>query len=110
MISFPKELIKLISFIAIIAPPQNCFSYYNIFDLNGNVGEWTTRRDGGSTNFHGSIKGGYWFQPRTIQSSITSHGDAYRGYYLGFRCAKDEIPTLSKSIENNELYVKFLIK
>ena len=83
----------------------NCFSYYNIFDLNGNVGEWTTRRDGGSTNFHGSVKGGYWFQPRTIQSSITSHGDAYRGYYLGFRCAKDEIPTLSKSIENNELYV-----
>ena len=85
----------------------NCFSYYNIFDLNGNVGEWTTRRDGGSTDFHGSIKGGYWFQPRTIQSSVTAYGDAFRAYYLGFRCAKDEIPTLSKSIESNEHYVVY---
>jgi formylglycine-generating enzyme required for sulfatase activity len=70
---------------------SNCFSYYGVFDLNGNVAEWTSRRDGGITNFHGNIKGGYWSQARTIQSNITTHGDSYRDYQTGFRCAKDSL-------------------
>lgn len=83
----------------------NCFSYYNIYDLNGNVGEWTTRRDGGSPDFHGAVKGGYWFQPRTIQTSTTTHGDAFRAYYLGFRCAKDDIPSMTNTSEDDCLRV-----
>jgi hypothetical protein len=83
----------------------NCISYYNIFDLNGNVGEWTTKRNGGTTDFHGSIKGGYWFQPRTIQTSTTSLSDAARTYYLGFRCAKDEIQTGSEIIVDDNVLI-----
>jgi hypothetical protein len=71
----------------------NCVSYYGVYDLNGNVSEWTTRSDGGSPGFHGKLKGGYWAQSSTIQSGITSHGDNFRFYQTGFRCAKECINT-----------------
>ncbi|MCX6272641.1 MAG: SUMF1/EgtB/PvdO family nonheme iron enzyme [Bacteroidetes bacterium] len=67
----------------------SCVSYYGVYDMNGNVSEWTCRRDGGNPGFHGNLKGGYWAQSRTIQASTTSHGDAFRFYQTGFRCAKD---------------------
>jgi len=80
---------------------SGCYSYYGVFDLNGNVSEWTTRRDGGSPGFHGNLKGGYWSAPSTIQASITAHGDNFRYYQTGFRCAKDSTDLAIPTIKNN---------
>lgn len=74
-----------------------CVSYYGLYDMNGNAYEWTTRRDGGSPGFHGNMKGGYWSAPATVLSSILSHGDNFRYYYTGFRCASDSLIVSDKN-------------
>jgi len=65
-----------------------CRNTFGVYDLVGNVEEWTTRRDG-EPNFHGNLKGRYWAEPRTCQSNLTSHGDGFRFYEIGFRCCMD---------------------
>ncbi len=70
----------------------DCTNSDGVFDLCGNVEEWTRRRDGGTTNFHGSLKGRYWAEARTCQSAVTTHGDAFRFYEIGFRCCSDLPP------------------
>jgi formylglycine-generating enzyme required for sulfatase activity len=62
-----------------------------VFDLTGNVEEWTRRRDGGEPSFHGNLKGRYWADTRTCQSNIISHGDGFRFYEIGFRCCKEPL-------------------
>lgn len=37
-----------------------CVGAAGAFDLVGNVEEWTRRRSGGMTSFHGALKGRYW--------------------------------------------------
>ncbi len=69
-----------------------CTNSDGVFDMCGNVEEWTRRRDGGTTNFHGSLKGRYWAEARTCQSAVTTHGDAFRFYEIGFRCCSDVSP------------------
>ena len=66
-----------------------CSSDGVIFDLVGNVEEWTRRADGGEASFHGNLKGRYWADTRTCQDNITTHGDAFRFYEIGFRCCQD---------------------
>ncbi len=66
-----------------------CVNAYGVFDLCGNVEEWTLRRDGGTTDFHGNLKGRYWAEPRTCQGNVTVHGDGFRFYEIGFRCCTD---------------------
>jgi formylglycine-generating enzyme len=63
-----------------------CTNTDGAFDLCGNVEEWTRRRDGGEPDFHGNLKGRYWAESRTCQSNLTSHGDYFRFYEIGFRC------------------------
>jgi formylglycine-generating enzyme required for sulfatase activity len=67
----------------------SCGSDFLIFDLTGNVEEWTKRRDGGTPGFTGNQKGNYWAEAGTCQSNSTVHGDAFRFYQLGFRCCTD---------------------
>ncbi len=70
-----------------------CAGPAQVFDLCGNVEEWTRRRDGGSgKDFSGSLKGRYWAEPRTCQNAVTNHGNAFRFYEIGFRCCKDAVP------------------
>ena len=71
-----------------------CVSVEGVLDLCGNIEEWTQRRDGGTANFHGNLKGRYWAEARSCQSDVTSHGDAYRFYELGFRCCTGGFETL----------------
>jgi len=71
---------------------SGCTNSHGAFDLCGNVEEWTRRRDGGTTNFHGSLKGRYWAEARTCQSAVTTHADAFRFYEIGFRCCSDLSP------------------
>jgi formylglycine-generating enzyme required for sulfatase activity len=67
-----------------------CTNETQVFDLTGNVEEWTRRRDGGSgPDFSGSLKGRYWAEARTCQSAVESHGDGFRFYEIGFRCCRD---------------------
>ncbi len=66
-----------------------CAGSAGVFDLVGNVEEWTRRADGGSHAFHGNLKGRYWAESRTCQSNLTSHGDGFRFYEIGFRCCRD---------------------
>lgn len=68
-----------------------CTHAEGAFDLCGNVEEWTRRRDGGATNFHGSLKGRYWAESRTCQQAVTTHGDTFRFYEIGFRCCSDSL-------------------
>jgi len=66
-----------------------CVGEAGVFDLTGNVEEWTRRRDGGQPQFHGKLKGRYWAEARTCQSGVTTHGDGFRFYEIGFRCCVD---------------------
>ena len=66
-----------------------CASEYQVFDLSGNVEEWTLRADGGIQNFHGSLKG-YWAHKDNTDciSSVKAHGDGFQFYEVGFRCCR----------------------
>jgi formylglycine-generating enzyme required for sulfatase activity len=66
-----------------------CEGESGVMDLVGNVEEWTRRRDGGMALFHGSLKGRYWAEARTCQSAVTTHGDNFRFYEIGFRCCSE---------------------
>jgi formylglycine-generating enzyme required for sulfatase activity len=68
-----------------------CTNADGAHDLCGNVEEWTRRRDGGSPDFHGSLKGRYWAESRTCQQAVTTHGDNFRFYEIGFRCCSDPL-------------------
>jgi formylglycine-generating enzyme required for sulfatase activity len=63
-----------------------CTNETTVFDLTGNVEEWTRREDGGEPDFHGNLKGRYWAETRTCAQNITVHGDQFRFYEIGFRC------------------------
>jgi len=65
-----------------------CVGAAGAFDLVGNVEEWTRRRSGGMASFHGALKGRYWAESRTCQSTVTTHGDSFRFYEIGFRCCQ----------------------
>jgi hypothetical protein len=73
-----------------------CTNASGVFDTLGNIEEWTRRRDGGATSFHGKLKGRYWGNERvgpsardtTCQGGVTTHGDAFRFYEIGFRCCR----------------------
>ncbi len=66
-----------------------CTGPSGVFDLCGNVEEWTLRRDGGTADFHGNLKGRYWAESRTCQGNVKVHGDYFRFYEIGFRCCRD---------------------
>jgi formylglycine-generating enzyme required for sulfatase activity len=67
-----------------------CVNETQVFDLTGNIEEWTRRRDGGSgPDFSGSLKGRYWAEARTCQSGVEVHGNGFRFYEIGFRCCRD---------------------
>jgi formylglycine-generating enzyme required for sulfatase activity len=66
-----------------------CTTGDGAYDLSGNIEEWTRRRSGGTTDFHGNLKGRYWAEARTCQQSVITHGDLFRFYEIGFRCCRD---------------------
>jgi Sulfatase-modifying factor enzyme 1 len=68
-----------------------CVNEHRIFDLSGNVEEWTRRRSGGTAGFHGNLKGRYWAETRTCGNDIVTHADAFRFYEIGFRCCQSAL-------------------
>jgi len=68
---------------------QSCVGEHGVFDLVGNVEEWTRRRDWSDPQFQGNLKGRYWAESRTCQSSVRTHGNGFRFYEIGFRCCRN---------------------
>jgi hypothetical protein len=68
---------------------RECTGPEGVYDLTGNVEEWTRRREGSRPGFSGGLRGRYWAESRTCQSEVTTHGDTFRFYELGFRCCTD---------------------
>jgi hypothetical protein len=69
---------------------SQCESPFRVFDLTGNIEEWTTQVPGRPRNLHGApsvLKGGYWSPVRSrCQTAELAHGPGHRYYQTGFRC------------------------
>ncbi|HXH73429.1 MAG TPA: SUMF1/EgtB/PvdO family nonheme iron enzyme [Bacteriovoracaceae bacterium] len=60
-----------------------CKSEYGVYDLTGNVEEWTARSVGRAS----ILKGGYWAPVRArCRLSEDAHGPQHKYYQTGFRC------------------------
>jgi formylglycine-generating enzyme len=74
-----------------IGSHPNCVSAFGVYDLSGNVDEWTddAADDPGSPH-PSTLNGGYWGPVRnTCRLTTTSHGPSFRFYQVGFRCCAD---------------------
>jgi hypothetical protein len=70
-----------------------CRGYYAVFDMSGNLGEWTSTPAAADRTFN-NVMGGYWASGNQSRCS-----DARYSYYpqnmhnpVGFRCCKDAEP------------------
>jgi formylglycine-generating enzyme required for sulfatase activity len=81
---------------------ERCVSPFGVYDLTGNVDEWTKYeapgrpRDmaaGGGKGLLSILKGGFWGPVRNrCQPSTSSHGPDFRFYQQGFRCCSSVSP------------------
>ncbi|MCS6898734.1 MAG: SUMF1/EgtB/PvdO family nonheme iron enzyme [Myxococcales bacterium] len=86
----PEELARLWQGDPIGSHP-NCRSSWGVFDLNGNVDEWTDdQADNPSSHHISTLNGAYWGKVRaTCRITTTSHGPTFKFYQVGFRCCAD---------------------
>lgn len=70
---------------------ERCQSHYGVFDMTGNVDEWTDNTaDNPDTKFPSTLNGGWWGPVRnTCRLTTKSHAPSFRFYQIGFRCCKD---------------------
>jgi formylglycine-generating enzyme required for sulfatase activity len=65
-----------------------CRSEFGVYDLTGNVDEWTTSVS--PRGYRSILKGGYWGPVRTrCRSSTRAHAEGVALYQQGFRCCED---------------------
>lgn len=68
-----------------------CRSPFGVYDMTGNVDEWTTSTSG--QGYPSILKGGYWGQVRNrCRPSTRAHGPSFAYYQQGFRCCADVSP------------------
>ncbi len=66
----------------------SCVSPFGVFNLVGNVDEWTTRRSD-PRGQRAILRGGWWLQGRNrCRAATSNHGEIYAGMQTGFRCCK----------------------
>jgi hypothetical protein len=80
------ELDKLWQGLAAGSQPK-CKSVFGVYDMIGNVDEWTSSSVGGRRSI---LKGGYWGPVRTrCRPTTRAHGESHAFYQQGFRCCGD---------------------
>ncbi len=65
---------------------NECKSPFGVYNIVGNVDEWTTRGGGGHRSI---LRGGWWLKGRNrCRAATGSHGENYAGAQTGFRCCQ----------------------
>lgn len=65
---------------------KECKSPFGVYNIIGNVDEWTTRGGGGRRSV---LRGGWWLKGRNrCRAATGSHGENYAGAQTGFRCCQ----------------------
>ncbi len=65
-----------------------CKSPFGVFNLVGNVDEWTTRYNQPKGR-RAILRGGWWLIGRNrCRAATDNHGEQYAGVQTGFRCCK----------------------
>lgn len=73
--------------VAATALPE-CKSPMGVFNLVGNVDEWTTRLNQ-EPGHRAILRGGWWLIGRSrCRAATDNHGESYAGMQTGFRCCK----------------------
>jgi formylglycine-generating enzyme required for sulfatase activity len=66
-----------------------CVSPYGVFDMSGNVEEWTTLDHPSDPSEVSSMKGAWWLPGRNhCRAATTGHGQIYEGPQVGIRCCE----------------------
>ena len=74
-----------------------CRSPFGVYDMTGNVDEWTTSVVPGERP--SVLKGGYWGPVRTrCRPSTRAHGETFAYYQQGFRCCGDVPPAADAQV------------
>ena len=70
---------------------EGCRSHYGVFDMTGNVDEWTDNTlDNPATRYPSTLNGGWWGPVRnTCRLTTKAHKPSFRYYQIGFRCCQD---------------------
>ena len=68
-----------------------CVSPYGIYDMTGNVDEWTVNITEKNRKFMSRFQGGHWAKGarNRCRPATTSHDEKFAFYCEGFRCCKD---------------------
>ena len=67
---------------------SRCVSPFGVYNLVGNVDEWTTRQ-GAETPGRAVLRGGWWLIGRNrCRAATANHGEVYAGMQTGFRCCQ----------------------
>jgi formylglycine-generating enzyme required for sulfatase activity len=68
-----------------------CVSPYGVYDLTGNVDEWTNHVTGNGYPHKSAFKGGHWVRGirNRCRPKASSHGPEFAFYAEGFRCCAD---------------------
>jgi hypothetical protein len=75
---------------------RTCVSPFGIYDLMGNVEEWTTSRK--ERRWPGTLRGGFWAKPWTgCRGANDAHEPTFTFYETGFRCCMDARPSASST-------------